>query len=211
MKKRLTFSLFALTLPVVTWANIIPTGTTVTGTGPYTWSYVLQLSQDQNVNSGLAPTSNPVPHENLTFAGFLTLYDFGGYIPGTCTGPAGWTCTTQNLGFTPDDVVPNDDPNLVNITWAYTSGPTILGQPSGMNLGVFSAQSTMNGPGQVSYAARGTKNIGASAGTIADNVGSVTAPSFLDLDIETPIPEPMTVTYLGAGLVALALIRRRAA
>jgi len=67
-----------LALCGVAMANIIPTSTTVTGTGPFDWIYDLQLSNDQNVNSGTAPTVNPVPHANLTFAGFFTIYDFAG-------------------------------------------------------------------------------------------------------------------------------------
>ena len=147
MTKRITlFCVLALTLSTVAMANIIPTSTTITGTGPFTWTYNLQLSKDQNVNSGFAPTSNPVPHTNLTFAGFFTIYDFAGYVAGSCAGPAGWTCTAQKLGFTPDDVVPTDNASVFNITWAYTTGSTILGQPSGVGLGDFSAQSIYSSP-----------------------------------------------------------------
>jgi hypothetical protein len=131
MKRLSLLCLLALTLSTVTMANIIPTSTTITGTVPFTWTCNLQLSKDQNVNSGFAPASNPVPHKNLTFAGFFTIYDFAGYVAGSCAGPAGWTCTAQKLGFTPDDVVATDNPNLFSITWAYTTGATILGQPSG--------------------------------------------------------------------------------
>lgn len=187
----------ALTLCTVAMANIIPTSVTITGTGPYTWTYDLQLSKDQNVNSGLAPTANPVPHINLSFAGFLTVYDFAGYVGGSCTGPAGWTCTTQNVGFTPDDVIPVDNPNLVNITWAYTFGPTLLGQPNGIDLGLFSAQSIYKTPTQVSYSSRGIANEGPQEGTIADNVGNTQAPS--------PVPEPATLALLGGGILAGAI------
>ena len=146
MKRFSLLCVLALTLCTVAMANIIPTSITITGAGPYTWTYDLQLSSDQNVNSGLAPTSNPVPHVNLSFAGFLTVYDFAGYIGGSCSGPAGWTCTAQNIGFTPDDVIPTDNGNIVNLTWAYTSGPTLLGQPSGIDLGLFWAQSIYGTP-----------------------------------------------------------------
>ncbi len=43
--------LFAMTLCVVATANIIPTNTSVTGSGTFTWNYDLQLSADQNVNA----------------------------------------------------------------------------------------------------------------------------------------------------------------
>ncbi len=194
IKKISLFCLLPLALSTFSMANIIPTSTTITGTGPFTWTYNLQLAKDQNVNSGFAPTLNPAPHTNLTFAGFFTIYDFAGYVSGSCAGPAGWTCTAQNLGYTPDDVVPTDNPNVFNITWAYTTGPTILGQPSGVGLGNFSAQSIYGIPTLVSYTARGIANTGPQVGTIADNVGNTQGP--------TPTPEPATLALLGGGILA---------
>jgi PEP-CTERM motif len=202
MKKFTLACLVALT-PVVGWANIIPTGTGTTGIGPFTWSYTLDLSADQDVVAGTAPTTNPVPHENLTFGSFLTLYDFAGYVAGSCVGPAGWSCTDQMSGFTPDDVNPNDDPLLPNLTWTYTTGATITGQPNGVNLGSFSAQSIYGDAREVSYAARGVKNNGASAGSIADNVGDTVGPA------ANAVPEPASFALVGAALGLMGWARRR--
>jgi hypothetical protein len=201
MKRFSLLCMLSLALCASATANIIPTSTTISGTGPFDWIYDLQLSIDQNVDSGIAPTSTPVPHTNLTFAGFFTIYDFAGYIPGSCEGPVGWTCTAQDLGFTPDDVIPVDDPNIVNITWAYTSGPTILGQPGGQDLGLFSAESIYGQPTVVSYASRGIANTGPQIGTIADNVGSTQGPD--------SAPEPATFILIGGGLLALGLLGRK--
>lgn len=183
------------------WANIVPTSTTIEGTGPYTWTYELELALDQNVNAGSAPSISPLPQENLASAGFFTIYDFGGYIAGSCGGPAGWECTNQNEGFTPSDVMPVDDPSLTNITWAYTSGPTIVGSPAGVELGSFFAESAFGTPTLVSYAARGIANAGPQIGTIADNVGNTQAPAV--------VPLPAAVWLFGAALGSLVVTRRR--
>ena len=94
-------------------------------------------------------------------------------------------------------MVPTDNPNIVNITWAYTSGPTLLGQPSGIDLGLFWAQSIYQNATLVSYSSRGIANSGPQEGTIADNVGNTQGP--------TPIPEPATLVLVGSGLIAGAI------
>jgi len=177
MKKLSALCLAAL-LPLMANANIIPTNTSITGAigGPYTWSYQFQLASDLDVHSGLAPTQTTVPHLNGNTGAFLTIYDFAGYIAGSCSGPSGWTCTAQNVGFTPDDTLPNDDAGLLNVTWVYTSGATLTGDPIGLDLGLFVANSIYNHVDLISYTSRATKNNGASIGTIADNVGTTAGP-----------------------------------
>jgi len=198
--------LICLVALVPTWAvaNIIPSGNSasISGSGPYTWSYNLQLSQDQDAVPGLAPSSVLVPHLNLAFASFFTIYDFAGYVNGSCSGPAGWACTAQNQGFTPDDVVPVDDAGIVNLTWAYVSGPLISGNPNGVNLGDFTAQSVYNTITQVHYTARGVKNVGSQAGTIGDNVGVTQGP------LAMSVPEPGSLALVTLALTGLALRRR---
>src|ERR1039457_2515324 len=103
MKRISLLCVLALTLSTVAMANIIPTNTGVTPTGSnFTWAYNFTVSVDQNVNSGPVPSVNPVDPLNLIPGGFVTIYDFDGYVAGSCAGPAGWTCVAQNIGFTPD-------------------------------------------------------------------------------------------------------------
>lgn len=202
MKRIAMLCLFALT-PLVSSANIIPTNTAVTGAGNYLWSYQFSLSSDQDALTGLSPAGNPVPHADLRFGAFVTIYDFAGYVAGSCQGPAGWACTAQNVGFTPDDVLPTDDPRITNLTWARTSGPTLSGQPLGLDLGIFSARSAFNQRAFVSYASRGLKNNGPSTGSIADNVGTTAGPR--------SVPEPGSLALAGLGLALLsrALVKKR--
>ena len=195
MKHFSLLCVLALTLSTVAMANIVPTNTGVTPTGPnFTWAYSFTVSFDQNVNSGPVPSVNPVDPLNLIPGGFVTIYDFQGYVVGSCAGPAGWTCVAQNIGFTPSDTLPPDSASIVNLTWVYTSGTPVLG-PTIVN--GFSAVSIYGLEQQVSFTSRGWRNQGIQIGTVTDNVGKTTGPA--------PIPEPATLALLGSGILAGAI------
>ncbi len=192
MKRLSLLCLLTLTLGTVAMANIIPSNTSVVPTGAnFTWNYTFAVAADQNVNSGPIPSSNPVYPSDTTTGGFVTIYDFNGYVAGSCAGPAGWTCLVQNTGFMPSNVSAPDSAGIVNLTWVYTSGSPVLG---GATVNGFSAMSIYSLPEQVWYTSRGWRNQGQQIGTIGDNVGNTTGPA--------PTPEPATLALLGSGILA---------
>lgn len=185
----------------VVHASIIPTLSTVTGTGPFTWNYTVNLDANQNAVPGPTPgasTPSGVGVTSGTNADYFTIYDFAGFT-GVHSEPAGWGFQSLAVGSTPSDVVPTDNPAIVNLTW-YRTGTTLLGPQT--PIGTFSAQSTLGAGALVSYTSSGTRNSGASAGTTVSSIGTVLAP------VGT-VPEPASFGLLGMSLVSLGMIRRK--
>ena len=203
MKKYLLLTALALMPSFAAHADIIPTNSGISGgPGAYVWSYQAQVTQDQTAFAGHAPASTPVQHADTTGGAFFTVYDLAGYIGGTCTSPTGWSCTVQNIGFTPDavnPVAPPDNPNIVNLTWSYNQGDPIVGA---QEVNDFMATSAFNAMTSTSFAARATKNTGSQAGTFVDNVGNVSGP--------VGLPEPASLGLLGLALAGIAFRRRKA-
>lgn len=176
-------------------ADLIPSfeGTTGNADETTTWTYTLNITAEQNAQSG----------------DFFTIYDFGAFIPASDSQPSGWTLSSSLLGATPADVLPQDDPSLLNLTWTY-NGPIIPGaSPGGQNIGPFQVGTAGLLPSPTAFrnsnfTAQGTLAISGQAGTKIGNVGV----------IPVPIPEPSTYALIAAGLFGLlvrGVLRRRKA
>lgn len=195
--------------PAAAMASLTPVLQNVVASGGgYLWTYNVQAASDQNITSGLAPTVNPVG-SNLGLGGvasFLTFYDFFGFT-GACSGPTGWTCTAQNIGFDPFNVLPTDDAGILNVTFSNTSGVDINGNPVtnvGNDLGNFTLESIYDQRHQVSYAALAIKNSGPEAGSAASNIGFISGPNG-----PAVVPEPATLALVLAGLGIAGMTRRK--
>jgi hypothetical protein len=195
--------------PAAAMASLTPVlQSVVANAGGFLWTYDVQAASDQNITTGTAPVLNPVG-SNLGLGGiasFITFYDILGYT-GVCAGPTGWTCTAQNIGFDPFNVMPNDSASILNVTFSNTSGTNINGDPVnniGNDLGSFTIQSIYGLQHQISYAAIGIKNSGSQIGSAASNVGFTAGPI-----APNAVPEPSTLALMVAGLGFAGMARRK--
>jgi len=167
-------------------ATIIPvdTGMTPNGNGTTTFTYRADLASDQRADTG----------------DFLTIYDFAGLVPGSAkVDQAGWTLTVQNVGITPTNVLPTDNPTVPNITITRTGG-TISGPVTGLI--TFSAISSFGGTGGfTTFAAQATRSSGFAVGTKIQNIGLVGAPN--------AVPEPASLALLGITVPFVVTVLRR--
>jgi len=170
-------------------ADIIPTLSSVTPAGSnFTWNYNSNLTVDEQINPG----------------NFFTIYDFGNFVSGSNSQPAGWTFSSSLLGVNPSLVTPTDNGAILNLTWTYTGSTPITTIGS---LGIFSVVTNTNQLGSADFASAATRSTGPTAGTEVDNVGTVSV----------PVPEMSALlpifSVCGAGLLSLvpSLLRRRTA
>ncbi len=168
-------------------ADIIPTFDSTASVGPnFQWNYSANATLDQRVQSG----------------DYFTIYDFGGFVPGSNAQPMDWTFSSSLIGTTPSTVLPMDDAGVFNLTWTYIGQESIVGPNA---LGIFSAVSNTNQQRTDNFAASATRNGGGNDGTPVDNIGSVAVP-VPEMSALAPI-----IGVLGLGMIGVAntIFRRR--
>lgn len=158
------------------------------GSGPFTWSYSLQLPYGEEIDPG----------------NFFRIYDFGSYVgtvggSGSIAAPAGWTTATAYSNATPPpSVILNhgDDPAIANLIFTY-SGPKIVNSVPNtvLTLAGFSAKSVTSITG-------GPKDF-----VSQDTRTSDSSPLDLRGDARVPavVPEPVALISGAIGAILLGM------
>ena len=151
----------------------------------FLWSYTVSVDQAEHINTAQNPA-------------FITLYDVSNIVSTpTYTNfggePTG-TVSVQNVGITPFDQAPTDNPLIPNITVSYT-GTAASTQTLGV-LSFFDSQSAANEVSE-NFSAEATLNV--------DNAAQGNTSS-----VPVPAPEPSTIAMFAMGMIGLAsrFIRR---
>lgn len=166
---------------------------TITGTGPYTYTYGVELSSTETLVSG----------------NFFTMFDVNGLISGSEVAPAGFTASENFTGPNAQGDFNSapaaiDSASILNVTYTY-SGPTVAGNPNApTGLGNFSFQSI--------YPVASTReSFTAVAELSGTSVLNANGTSYVGPTVSaTTVPEPATVVpFLLGGLGLMALIVRK--
>lgn len=176
-------------------AGLLPVSVSVQPeAGNFRWTYSVVLPTDMKLQAG----------------DYFTIYDFGGYVPGTGgvlspfpddSAAAFWKFSTKNLGPTPDRLNPQDDPNAPNLTWTYT-GPTI---PAGkISLGNFIATSLFQDSQGSFFTATNPRALD---GQIDSNITQTITPTGTVTEGPPGVPEPTTLALAGLGLPFVGIAR----
>jgi hypothetical protein len=212
MKRLLLLSAALLCCATFGWADIVVTFQTLApGDNPADFKYLYtadltDATRLDNVNNG--PDQNTGGGDDDS-PQFFTIFDFAGYVPGTARAEAPntalWTVSIQNTGdcgYMQACGPGVDDAGVTNITFTWNGLGGI--QNGATNLGVFSADSTINVTREDFYQGQTTKTSPGTTqeGDITGNVGTTTVPGAV-------IPEPTSMGLMGLGIGSLAIFLKR--
>jgi hypothetical protein len=163
---------------------------TVSGSGPYTWTYDAVLNGQSRIESG----------------DYFFVADFDGYVDGTIFAPADWTGTVENTSSCPTfQDCSSDMATISNLLFTY-SGMTINNPDpqEAVTLGEFGAQSIYDDEIVGFWSAQDTNDgLGDVNGTKQGNSQLIPVP------MAASVPEAGTLVMLGLGLLGAGFTARR--
>jgi len=176
------------------------TGTTPSGSNT-SYNYNLLFSTQNGVDRLEAGSGSPPG--NTGSADFITLYDvarlganFVSATPGN-----GFSVQEQNVGVNAKQTLPLDDPDFLNITYAYT-GPTISADTVFTGFSIVVTRNDGISVGQ--FTSQYTDNAGPEIDMKISEIGSIAIPKS-----STFIPEPSAIALGLMGIFGL-MGRRKA-
>jgi hypothetical protein len=139
------------------------------------------------------------PVETLLPGSYVTVYDFGGYVPGSIKiNSKEFKLTEQNTGITPKGILVPDSPSLPNFTATYT-GPALKTSTSFINLFTLDTTFTERISGGSNFSGLDYKTSGPSTGTPVALFGFISTPKKDPPPSSSAVPEPQSLLLLGIG------------
>jgi hypothetical protein len=177
-----TFAFAANAAIVVDLLPVGPGGVSVPGVpGVYQYQYDVDLTANSSLNKD----------------DFFVFYDVSGFVNAFVTAVPGiaWEVTTQDVGPNPSSTVgPPSDTSVINVKFRFLGPDTLVNSSlDSLDLGQFNINSSVS---TVNENVVGGQKSGESQGI--DNVGGPAA-----------VPEPGTMSLMGASVLGLGIIARR--